>query len=116
VSAPPGAPFNAPDPYLYVTTTGRVTGLPRQIEIWFVGWNGNLYIFAERFHDAEWVKNISRDPRVRVRLGDREFGASARVLDPVADDDEWRTVQGLARDKYGWGDGLPVRITPDPPR
>jgi deazaflavin-dependent oxidoreductase (nitroreductase family) len=116
VSAPPGAPFNTPDPYLYVTTTGRVTGLPRQIEIWFVAWNGNLYIFAERFHDAQWVKNISRDPRVRVRLGDREFGASARVLDPAADDDEWRTVRGLARDKYGWGDGLPVRITPDPPR
>jgi deazaflavin-dependent oxidoreductase (nitroreductase family) len=116
VSGPPDAPLNRSDQYLYVTTIGRVTGLPRQIEIWFVAWNGNLYIFAERFHNAQWVKNISRDPRVRVRLSDGEFEASARVLDPSADDEEWRTVQRLARDKYGWGDGLPVRITPDAPR
>jgi deazaflavin-dependent oxidoreductase (nitroreductase family) len=116
VSGPPEAPLTMSDQYLYVTTIGRVTGLPRQIEIWFVAWNGNLYILAERFHNAQWVKNISRDPRVRVRLGDGEFGASARVLDPAADAEEWRTVQRLARDKYGWGDGLPVRITPDPAR
>ncbi len=101
--------------YLYLTTKGRVTGLPRQIEIWFVAWSGNLYILAEHFHSAHWVKNIAQEPRVRVHLGAREFGASARALDPVADGDEWRTAQRLAREKYGWGDGLPVRITPDEP-
>jgi len=101
--------------YLYLTTKGRATGLTRQIEIWFVEHGGILYILAERFHNAQWVKNIAQDPRVRVRLGEREFGACARVLNPVADGDEWRTAQRLAREKYGWGDGLPVRITPDEP-
>ncbi len=99
--------------YLYVTTRGRITGRPREIEIWFVASEGNLYILAEHFHNAQWVKNIAKDPRVRVRLGNREFGASAQALDPVADAQEWRTAQRLTREKYGWGDGLPVRIAPD---
>ncbi len=76
---------------------------------------GNFYILAEHFHRAQWVKNIAKDPRVRVRLGDREFAATARVLDPVRDGGEWRTAQRLAREKYEWSDGLPVRITPDGP-
>ena len=119
---PPAAtpPMPSPDPpsspqYLYLTTRGRVTGLPREIEIWFVASEGNLYVLAEHFHRAHWVRNIARDPRVRVRLAGREFRAAARALDPAADEGEWRTAQRLAREKYGWGEGLPVRITPDEP-
>jgi deazaflavin-dependent oxidoreductase (nitroreductase family) len=99
-------------PYLCLTTIGRKTGLPREIEIWFVVHGGSLYIFAEGFHSAQWVKNIARNPHVRVRVGDQTLGATAEALDEVQDAVEWRTVQDLARAKYGWGDGLPVRITP----
>jgi deazaflavin-dependent oxidoreductase (nitroreductase family) len=99
--------------YLYLTTTGRVTGLPRQIEIWFVAANGKLYILAEHFHKAQWVQNIARNPRVQVRLGDREFSATARALDPERDRETWQLAQKLEAEKYGWGDGLPVEITPD---
>jgi deazaflavin-dependent oxidoreductase (nitroreductase family) len=99
--------------YLYLTTTGRVTGQPREIEIWFVESQGKLYILAEHFHKAQWVKNIERNPRVRVRLGDREFEATARALDEKRDADAWKLAQRLGREKYGWGDGLPVEITPD---
>ena len=98
---------------LYLTTTGRKTGLPREIEIWFVASDGKLYILAELFHKAHWLQNIERHPRVRVRLGDREFGATARVLDRKRDGETWRLAQELARKKYGWGQGLPVEITPD---
>jgi len=104
---------NGEPQYLYLTTTGRRTSLPREIEIWFVAWGGGLYVLAEHFHRAQWVKNILREPRVRVRLEARAFSATARVLDEVQDAHEWATVQRLAREKYGWGDGLPVRITPD---
>ena len=38
-----------PDQFLYLTTTGRVSGLPREIEIWFVEANGKYYILAEKF-------------------------------------------------------------------
>ena len=100
----------SPLEYLYVTTIGRITGEPREIEIWFVESEGKLYILAEHFHDAQWVKNIQRNPRVSVRLGKQQFEAMARVLDSERDRATWLTVQQLAREKYGWGDGLPVEI------
>jgi deazaflavin-dependent oxidoreductase (nitroreductase family) len=99
--------------YLYLTTTGRVTGLPREIEIWFVESEGKLYILAEHFHKTQWVKNIERNPRVRVRVGNEEFQATARTLDESRDAATWKLAQGLEREKYGWGDGLPVEIVPD---
>jgi len=103
----------ADEPFVYVTTTGRTTGKPRQIEIWFVVRAGCIYILAEHGRNAQWVKNILRDPRVKVRLAGLAFDATARVLDAQADADTWRAAQDLARAKYGWGDGLPVEIRPD---
>ena len=103
----------SPLQYLYLTTIGRITGQPREIEIWFVESKGKLYILAEQFHDAQWVKNIERNPRVHVRLGARRFEATARVLDGERDRPTWLTAQRLAREKYGWGDGLPVEIVCD---
>ncbi len=99
--------------YLYLTTKGRVTGLPREIEIWYVERAGNFYVLAEHFHRAQWVKNVAKEPRVQVRVGAGRVAATARVLDPVTDRGEWQAVQRLAHEKYGWGDGLPVRIVPD---
>jgi len=98
--------------YLYLTTTGRKSGKPREIEIWFVEFDGRYYILAEMFHRAQWVKNIMSNGRVRVRLGKRELEATARVLDEELDPANWKKAQELAREKYGWGDGLPVEITP----
>jgi len=105
----------AGESYLYVTTTGRISGLPRTIEIWFVRHGACLYVFAEHFDGANWVKNIRHDARVKIRLATRESEASARVLDAERDADLWKAVQDLAKTKYGWGDGLPVEIRPDLP-
>jgi len=96
--------------FLYLTTTGRKTGLPRRIEIWFVQDAGKLYVLAEHFHSTQWVKNILRDPKVLVQLAGQEFKATARVLDPEGDADAWNRAQQFARNKYGWGEGLPVEI------
>ena len=41
--------------YLYLTTTGRVTGQPREIEIWFTEHGGHFYLTAER-ESANWVR------------------------------------------------------------
>jgi len=98
---------------LYLTTTGRVTELPREIEIWFVASGDKLYILAEHFHKTHWVRNIEHNPRVRIRLGGREHAATARILDPACDRESWQHAQRLSQEKYGWGDGLPVEITPD---
>lgn len=99
---------------LYLTTIGRRTGLPREIEIWFVVWCERFYLFAETREAAAWVKNIRPNPKVKVRIGDRRTDATARVLDPNIDRKLWDQVAAIANRKYGWGDGLPVEITPLP--
>ena len=55
---------------LYLTMMGRKTGLPREIEIWFVVWCERLYLFAETGEAPGWVKNIRREPKVTVRIGE----------------------------------------------
>jgi deazaflavin-dependent oxidoreductase (nitroreductase family) len=99
--------------YLYLTTTGRRSGLPREIEIWFTEHAGHFYIIAEHRERADWVRNIRANPRVRVRVGDRRFEASARPLDDEREPELARTVKALSDAKYGWSDGLIVEIEPD---
>jgi len=101
---------------LYLTTVGRRTGLPREIEIWFVVWCERLYLFAETREAAGWVKNIRRNPTVTVRIGEWRIDATARVLDRHVDSKLRDQVAEIANRKYGWGDGLPVEITPLPSR
>ena len=97
---------------LYLTTIGRTTGLPREIEIWFVVWCERFYLFAETGDGAGWVKNIRRTPKVAARIGDLQTDGTARVLDRQTDRELWDRVAAIADRKYGWGDGLPVEITP----
>jgi len=96
--------------FLYLTTTGRKTGLPREIEIWFVKADRRFYILAEHGYKAHWVQNILSDPYVHVRVGDEQWHGLARVLDPEQDKESYLKVQELALEKYGWGEGLPVEI------
>lgn len=99
--------------FLYLTTTGRKTGQQREIEIWFVAAEGKYYVVAENRENAQWIKNILYNPRVHVRVGDRAFNGTARVLDPERDRAAYEQAQQLVEAKYGWSDGLPVEIAPD---
>jgi hypothetical protein len=49
---------------------------------------------------------------VSVRIGELHLEATARVLDRQADRELWDEVAAIADRKYGWGEGLPVEITP----
>jgi deazaflavin-dependent oxidoreductase (nitroreductase family) len=99
--------------YLYLTTTGRRTGLPREIEIWFTERNGRFYIIAEHRERTNWVRNIAADARVQVRVGDRRFGGSARIVDEGCEAELALAVKALSDAKYGWSDGTIVEITPE---
>ena len=102
-------PSGEPEQYLYLVTTGRKTGQPRQIEIWFTEHEGHYYIIAEHGSRAQWVQNIMAKADVQVRVGAETFAAIARVL-PDRDYDAEMAKQ-RSREKYGWGDGLVVEIT-----
>lgn len=98
--------------FLYLTTIGRVSGKAREVEIWFVENDGKYYVLAEHRENADWVKNISRNRYVHVRIGQRGIDAAARVLDAKQDRDAYAIVQQLMKEKYAWDQGLPVEIAP----
>lgn len=96
--------------YLYLTTRGRKSGAPREIEIWFTHREGRFYLIAE-YATSNWVQNLIACPEVEVRVAGKSFEASARVIS--AETNLSQEVQQLSRDKYGWGDGLIVELTPE---
>ena len=49
--------------YCYLITTGRVSGQPREIEIWFALQGRTLYMLSGGRDRAQWVRNIQRQPR-----------------------------------------------------
>src|SRR5262245_66147729 len=87
--------------YLCLTTTGRRTGRPREIEIWFTRREGRLYLVAEHRERAQWVRNLRALPRVTVRVGRRTFAVTARVVDARAEARPAPAVKGLCGKQYG---------------
>ena len=102
----------AAESYCYLTTTGRVSGEPREIEIWFTERAGRYYVIAEHGHSAHWVRNLRAHDTVDVRVGGRAFKARARVVEAAADRALGAAIQALSRAKYGWGEGLVVELRP----
>ena len=98
--------------YLSLTTRGRRSGKPREIEIWFTRRDGRYYLIAEHGRRANWVRNLVADPAVRVRVGRRTFRARARVVDARAERALTRAVRARSETKYGWSDGLVVEVAP----
>lgn len=74
--------------YCYLTTVGRRTGNHHTIEIWFaMSEDGSrLYMLAGGGDRADWVKNIQRDPNVQIRIRDRVFNGTGRVITDAAEE------------------------------
>ena len=92
----------AKEDYCYLTTTGRVSGRPHEIEIWFGLRNNTLYLLSgsER---SDWVKNLLKNPSVTVRIGKQAFAGTARL---VKEKDEDTLARYLLAEKYQeWEDG-----------
>jgi len=81
------SPEDAALDYCYLTTTGRKSGLPRKIEIWFGSAGGTLYLLAGGGESAHWVRNIRAHAAVVVRVGSRTYEATARTVAPGSEDD-----------------------------
>jgi deazaflavin-dependent oxidoreductase (nitroreductase family) len=99
--------------YLYLTTIGRKSGEPREIEIWFTARGGKYYLIAERREEAHWVQNIQHNPHIAFRLGPQRFTGMGRIVDGAHEPELWREVRDLSEKKYGWSDGLVVELIPD---
>ena len=82
--------------YCYLTTIGRVSGRPHEIEIWFGAHNNTLYLLAGD-EKSDWVKNLLKDPSVTVRIAKQTFRGTCRV---VKDPEEERRARYLVAEKY----------------
>jgi deazaflavin-dependent oxidoreductase (nitroreductase family) len=103
--------------FCYLTTTGRVTGRPHTIEIWFALHNSTLFMLSDGGTRADWVKNIQRTPQVTVRIAGVNFVGRARIVESAEED---ALARRLLLRKYqpryrgdltGWGrTALPVAV------
>lgn len=95
----------AGEEYCYVTTTGRVSGRPHRIEIWFGMQEKSLYLLSGGGEASDWVKNMRVDPAVTVEIGEHNFIARARF---VSDEQEDLSARRLVAGKYQeWREGQP---------
>jgi len=87
----------AVEEYCYLTTTGRKSGKPHKIEIWF-GMAGNrLYLLSGGGDDSDWVKNLRANPKVTVRIAKHTFTGVARI---VTDQKEDTMARPMLAEKY----------------
>ena len=83
--------------YCYLSTTGRVSGEPHEIEIWFALADGVAYMLSGGGDRSDWVKNLRANPAVTIRIGDERRAAVARV---VVDADEDALARRSLVEKY----------------
>lgn len=93
----------AGEEYCYLATTGRASGKPHEIEIWF-GIQGNtLYLLSGGGDDSDWVKNLRADSNVRVRIAKHTFAATARIVRNSQEESSARPM--LAAKYQNWHEG-----------
>ena len=103
---PEGLKQLAGEEYCYVTTTGRVSGHPHEIEIWFGVEEDVLYLLSGGGENSDWVKNMRVHPNVKVRLGKHSFSGTARF--ELNAEEEFQARHRLAAKYQGWREGKPL--------
>jgi deazaflavin-dependent oxidoreductase (nitroreductase family) len=98
----------ADEPLAYLTTTGRRTGQPHRIEIWFAAEAGRIYLMAGGRDRSDWVRNLQANPLVTVELAGETHTGVARLLPPHTPDDQRARALLVARYQAGndldeWG-------------
>lgn len=88
--------------YCYLTTTGRVSGRPHQIEIWFGVQDRTVYLLSGSDR-SDWVRNLLKEPAVTVRIAKHTFTGTARL---VRDKEEETSARYMLAEKYQeWEEG-----------
>ena len=92
----------------YLTTTGRRSGRPHEIEIWFGVIGETLYLICGNGPTADWYLNLVADPGVLLRIeGETRRGRASVVGDP----EERRRVGDVMGAKYVWGGDPDIGLT-----
>lgn len=101
------------DQLIDVTTTGRKTGEPRRIEIWFHHLDGRIYITGQPGRRS-WYANLLADPRFTFHLKQStQADLSARAI-PVRDSEQRREIFAQILGKLGYDDQLSAWVDGSP--
>ena len=99
-----------------LTTTGRRSGAPRTVTIWFALAPGKVYLTggAER---PQWCRNLAVDPDVVVQIGRERLRGRARVVEDAREAETVRQrfvsrywLARLSRPFGGYTRSVPVEI------
>jgi deazaflavin-dependent oxidoreductase (nitroreductase family) len=79
-----------------LTHSGRKTGKPHEVTIWFVLHDDKLYIGTANVN-RQWVRNVQKTPKIRLSIGGETFEGDARFLTERA---EHERAMSAIRQKY----------------
>lgn len=84
-----------------ITVTGRKSGRPVSIPVWFVLEDDTLYLLPVHGSDTQWYKNALKNPEIRIEA--RGEGAELKAV-PITDAAKVASIIDKFRGKYGAGD------------
>jgi deazaflavin-dependent oxidoreductase (nitroreductase family) len=98
---------HAAEPCCYLTTVGRESGRPHEIEIWFAAAGNCIYLMngggtRRPPGQSDWVLNARANPAVEVRISDELFAGVAREVE--FDSEEHESARRLLVTKYATRD------------
>jgi deazaflavin-dependent oxidoreductase (nitroreductase family) len=82
----------ASDRVIDITTTGRKSGEPRRIEIWFHRLDGKYYITGTPGRPRDWYANLVAHPQFTFHLKESATADLAATARPVTDPAEREKV------------------------
>ena len=91
-----------------LTTIGRRTAKPHEVEIWFGVIEDTVYLISGNGPNADWYRNALADSQVLVRLAGETHEGVARE---VTDSEERVRVGDLMAAKYPWDGDSSIGLT-----
>ena len=71
--------------WVLLTTTGRRTGLPREVLLPCERTPDLVLVISTYGRRSDWIRNIRHDPRVRITCAGWVLAARAEIVDDVAE-------------------------------
>lgn len=103
----------ARDRTIDITTTGRSSGRPHRIEIWFHNVEGRFFITGLPGRRS-WYANLLAEPQMTFHLKESVAADLAATAIPVTDPDERRIILGEITPRVGQAHRLDAWVKASP--
>jgi len=91
--------------FCYLTTTGRRTGAPHRIEIWFVAHDEGAYLLSDSDR-SDWYRNLVADPSVTLEISGEGRQTRAAPVGPENAASAPARAAMVAKYQPGYGEDL----------